>query len=201
MQAGLSAGNDTAPWVSDGKPSLTACASYTFRDGNDNLYPCVSGINRGKYAYNNVQLYVATWYHKFNRSWHMATEAWYMYERDVPAVNGPIPPETNAGPAFCAPGEIRCFAPEWAAVNYLQKEFSTKNYLSLRTDFLNDLKGQRTGFQTKYSEHTLMWGHWIGTTLLLRPELRFEHSYDVPAYDGGKRKDQLTFAMDAVWKF
>jgi hypothetical protein len=205
VQAGFSAGNDIAPWATDAKPSLTACVSYRFNQGNDNLYPCVSGINDGKYGYNNVQLFVTTWYHKFNKSWHMATESWYMYQRDVPSVtpglSNPLPTEPNANGAFCAIGELKCVAPEWAIANYLQKEFSAKNYISVRTDFLNDLKGQRTGFQTKYSENTLMWGHWVGTTVLFRPELRFEHSYDARAYDGGIRNSQFTFSMDVVFKF
>jgi hypothetical protein len=205
VQAGFSAGNDIAPWATDAKPSLAACVSYTFNRGNDNLYPCVSGINSGKYGYNNVQLVVTTWYHRFNKSWHMATESWYMYQRDVPSVtpglSNPLPTEPNANGAFCTVGVLKCFAPEWAIVNYLQKEFSTKNFVSIRTDFLNDLKGQRTGFQTKYSENTLMWGHWVGTTVLFRPELRFEHSYDVPAYDGGIRNSQFTFSMDVIFKF
>jgi Putative beta-barrel porin-2, OmpL-like. bbp2 len=205
VQAGFSAGNDIAPWARDAKPSLTACVSYTFRDGNDNLYPCVSGINSGKYGYNNVQLFVNTWYHKFNKSWHMATEAWYMYQRDVPSVTpglaNPLPTEPNANGAFCNAGELKCLAPEWAAVNYLQREFSAKNYISIRTDFLDDRKGQRTGFATKYSEHTFMWGHWVGNTVLFRPELRYEHSYDTRAYDAGIKANQLTFAMDVIFKF
>jgi hypothetical protein len=36
---------------------------------------CANGINSGKYAYNNLQHYDATWYHKFNAKWHTATEA------------------------------------------------------------------------------------------------------------------------------
>jgi hypothetical protein len=200
-QLGLSAGNDIAPWASGAKPSLTACVSYTFNHGKDNLYPCASGINSGKYAYNNVQLFVNTWYHKFNQRWHMATETWYMYQRQVPAAGGPIPPEPNTNPAFCSPGQITCFAPEWAAVNYLEREFSTKDYISLRTDFLNDIKGQRTGFKSKYSEHSIMWGHWIGNTVLFRPELRFERSYDTRAYDGGRKHNQFTFSTDVIFKF
>jgi len=205
VQSGLSAGNDIAPWATDAKPSLTACVSHTFNNGNDNIYPCASGINRGKYGYNNVQFFVNTWYHKFNQHWHMATETWYMYQRDVPSVTpglaNPLPTEANANGALCAPGQLKCFAPEWAAVNYLQREFSKKNYLSIRNDVLADLKGQRTGFKTKYSEHTIMWGHWIGTTVLFRPELRFEHSYDVPAYDNGLKNSQFTFAVDVIFKF
>jgi hypothetical protein len=46
-----------------------------------------------------------------------------------------------------------------------------------------------------------MWGRWIGTTVLFRSELRFEHSYDIPAYDNGSKKSQFTFAVDAIFKF
>jgi hypothetical protein len=148
-----------------------------------------------------VQLFVTTWYHKFNESWHMATEAYYEYERDVPSVFGPISPEPNTNGAFYMPGQPRCFAGEWAAVNYLQRQFSKHDYMSIRTDLLDDMKGQRTGVKTLYSEHALMWGHWIGTTVLFRPELRFEHSYDAGAYDLGTKHNQLSGAIDVIFKF
>jgi hypothetical protein len=74
-----------------------------------------------------VQLFVGTWYHKFNDFWHM-----------VPNANG----------AYCAPGQQTCFAPEWTTVNYLQKQFSKKDYVSIRNEFLDDAKGHRTGFKT-----------------------------------------------------
>ena len=201
VNLGLSGGNDIAPWAAGSKPSLTACVAYTFNAGNDEIYPCASGINSGKYAYNNVQLFVSTWYHKFSESWHMATEGYYEYEREVPSVFGSISPEPNTNGAVCRPGEERCFAGEWAIVNYLQKQFSKSNYISLRTDLLDDTKGQRTGFQTMYSEHSLTWGHWIGSTVLFRPELRFERSYSTPAYDVGAKHGQFTFAMDVVFRF
>ncbi len=201
LQLGLTASHDVAPWTSDARPSVTACVSHTFRDGNDNVYACANGINSGRYAYNNLQMFDNTWYHKFNGSWHMAAEAWYMYQRDVPSVFGPVEPERGTHGAFCAPGQIRCFAPEWAMVDYVERQLSAKNYISLRTDFLDDRKGQRTGFKTRYAEATLMWGHWVGTTVLLRPELRFDHSFDGPAYNNGTRGSQFQLAMDAIFKF
>ena len=201
IQAGVQASNDTAPWVNDAKPSLTACVSYTVTGQNDNYYLCANGINHGKYAFNNVQHFDATWYHKLNPSTHIATEAWYMYERDVPNVSAPIAPEAGANPAFCSPGQLRCFAPEWSAVNYLEKELSKKDYLSIRNVVLDDMKGQRTGFKTWYSEHEFMYGHWIGSTILFRPGIRFERAYDRTAYDSGARKNQFSFAMDVIFKF
>jgi hypothetical protein len=201
VQLGLTASHDVAPWTQDAKPSLTACVSYTFNQGNDNLYPCLNGINRGRYAYNNLQMFDTTWYHKFNASWHMATEAWYMYQRGVPSISGPVSPEKGTNGAFCSPGEFRCMAPEWAIVNYIEKQVSEKNYVSIRSDFLDDMKGQRTGFKSRYAEATLMWGRWVGSTILLRPEIRFDHALDRRAYDYGTRKSQFQLAMDVIFKF
>jgi hypothetical protein len=119
----------------------------------------------------------------------------------VPSVFGPIAPEKGANGAFCSAGQVRCFAPELAVVNYVEKQFSAKNYLSIRTDFLDDIKGQRTGYKTRYAEETLMWGHWVGNTVILRPELRFDRSFDVAAYDNGTRRGQFQFAMDVILKY
>jgi hypothetical protein len=201
VQAGITAGHDVALWTPDARPSATACISYTTHSVNDNLYVCANGINSGKYAYNNLQQYDSTWYHKFSKSVHLATETWYMYERDVPAVGGSIQPENGANGAYCFPGEQRCTAPEYAAVSYLQKELSAHDFLSLRADFLDDKKGQRTGYATRYSENTIMACHWIGTTVQIRPELRFDRAWDRPAYDVGRHQNQLTVASDLIFHF
>ncbi len=185
VQLGITGGHDVALWTPDAKPSGTGCLSYTTASVNDNVYICANGINDGKYAYNNLQQYDVTWYHKFSKTVHMATEAWYMYERDVPALGGTIRPETGANGAYCLTGEQRCTAPEYAVVNFLQKELSPHDFLSFRSDFLDDKKGQRTGYATRYSENTVMWCHWIGTTVQIRPELRFERAWDQKAYDQG----------------
>jgi hypothetical protein len=201
LQAGITGGHDVAPWTQDAKPSGTACVSYTTRSVNDNFYVCANGINGGKYAYNNLQQYDATWYHKFSKTWHIATEVWYMYERGVPAVGGTVQPETGANAAYCLPGEQRCTAPEYAMVNFLQKELSGHDFVSFRSDFLDDKKGQRTGYATRYSENTIMWCHWMGTTVQIRPELRFERAWDMNAYDNGRRHNQLTAASDLIFHF
>jgi hypothetical protein len=201
VQLGITGGQDVALWSGDAKPSGTACLSYTTKSVNDNLYVCANGINDGKYAYNNLQQYDATWYHKFSKTVHMATESWYMYERDVPALAGTIKAETGANGAYCLPGEQRCTAPEYAVVNFLQRELSTHDFLSFRSDFLDDKKGQRTGYATKYSENSIMWGHWIGATVQLRPELRFERAWDRKAYDNGRRQNQFTAASDLIFHF
>ena len=207
VQVGLSAGNDVAPWVGEtnAKPTFNACVGYTWHAGGDNVYVCDNSTNSGKYAYNNVQAYYATWYHKINNSWHTASESWYMWEKNVPNANNPNASTllvTGANGAICnSASELACYAPEWAMVNYLVKQFSAKDYLTIRNEYFNDIKGQRTGFRTQYSEHLLGWAHWIGTTVLFRPELRFEHAYDAPAYNAGTKKSQLVFASDVIFHF
>ena len=201
VQAGLSASHDVAPWTPDAKPAFTGCVSYTTASVNDNVYICANGINDGKYAYNNLQMYDATWYHKVGKTWHLATEVYSMSQRDVPSVDGSITPEKGTNGAHCRPGQQRCFASEWAAVNYINKQLSPHDFVSLRTDFLNDKKGQRTGYATRYSEETLMLSHWVGTTLQIRPEIRFDHAWDRPAYDNGKRQNQFTVATDLILHF
>lgn len=202
LQIGISAGHDVAPWsTKDAKPSGTACLDYTTRSVNDNFYICANGINTAKCAYNNIQQYDATWYHRFNKRIHMASEAWFMYERDVPSAGGPIVPETNTNAAACAPGLARCTAPEYAAVNFLQYELGAHDFITVRTDFLNDKKGQRTSYQTRYSEETLSWTHWFGSTIQLRPELRFDRAWDRPAYGNGRHQNQFTAASDLIVHF
>jgi hypothetical protein len=205
VQLGISGGHDVALWTSDAKPSAIFCLNYSTKSNNDNFYGCANGINDGKYAYNNLQDYDFTWYHKFNSKWHMATETWYMYERDVPNVAGnvpnPITPELGANGAFCKVGMLRCTAPEYAIVNYINREINSKFMIGFRSDFLDDKKGQRTGFATKYTENTLYATRYIGTTIMLRPELRFDHSWDLDAYNGGKARNQFFFGMDLIYKF
>jgi hypothetical protein len=201
LQAGLTGGHDVALWTSDAKPSATACVSHTTSSVNDNVYLCANGINDGKYAYNNVQQYDGTWYHKFSKTWHTATEAYVMYQREVPSTTGSIKPQANTYAATCRPGLETCFAPEYAAINYILKQLSEHDFVGFRSDLLNDKKGQRTGVNTKYTENTLMLSHWIGTTVQIRPEIRFDHSWDRKAYDRGAHKSQLTVACDLIFHY
>jgi hypothetical protein len=86
-------------------------------------------------------------------------------------------------------------------VNYVNKQLSPHDFISFRTDFLNDKKGQRTGYATKYTEGTLMLSHWIGTTVQIRPEIRFDHAWDRRSYDNGTRTNQFTVASDVIFHF
>jgi len=203
VQFGAHAGNDVAAWEKiDAKFTPVACIRWTSGDNNDSIYPCVNSINNGKYAYDNIQMFVTTWSHKFNSSWNMQTEAYYTYQRDVPSVFGPLPIEPNTNGAVCPFPQVSCFAAAWAVVNYQNFKVSKSDYFVLRNEYFDDTRGQRTGTQTRYSTHSIGWGHWFNAwgenTGLFRPELRYEHSYNAAAYNLGTRKDQLIFAADVI---
>ena len=70
-----------------------------------------------------------------------------------------------------------------------------------RPDLLNDKKGQRTGIPGKYTENTLYATKYIGNTIMLRPELRFDHSWGARGYDNGTARNQFFFGMDVIYKF
>jgi hypothetical protein len=205
VQLGVSAGHDVAIWSDDRKASGIACINYSTKSNHDNFYACANGINDGKYAYNNLQHYDATWYHKFSSKWHSATEGYIMYQREVPNVAGnvtnPVATETGANGAYCAAGQLRCTAPEWAIINYINREVNSKLMVGFRSDMLNDKKGQRTGIAGKYTENTLYATKYIGSTIMLRPELRFDHSWDRRGYDNGTARNQFFFGMDLIYKF
>lgn len=192
VQLGVNGSNDTAIWNSAARPSLQACVRWVSKSNDDMLYPCVNNFNESDYNYNNVQMYVMTWGHRFSQSFHMLTESYYMYGRNVPGFGpGETPGITGSSPL---PGK----AGEYGIVNYLNFELSPSNMLSFRNEFYNDQKGQRTGFATRYTSHTVGVTHWVSQDLEIRPELRYEHSYDLPAYDEGKKSSQTVALLDAI---
>ena len=232
VQVGVSPGCEIAPWKETGrlaKLTLNACVQYMWHESRDDIYVCDNSLNSGKYAYNNLNAFYFTWYHVINKSWHSSTESWYQYERDTPNLNNPnvgLIGSTAPDPIliFGANGarcnnatETTCYAPEWAVVNYLEDQINPHNYISIRNEVFDDIRGQRTGTKGWYTEHLFGWGHWIGTTVLFRPEVRWEHIYnpnlgltapppgtknELPgSYDNGLRHSQLTLASDIIWFF
>jgi Putative beta-barrel porin-2, OmpL-like. bbp2 len=202
LQYGISAGNDISPFARGATPTFTGCLRYSTSSNNDNVYACVNSVNSGKFAYNNLQSYYTTWYHRFrNPHLHMATEFWYMYENNTPAagtvtgygVNGPYGADCRTG--------TRCTSIEYAVVNYLMYEISPHDAIGLRNEMLDDGSGQRTGYKTIYSEHAVTWNHYFTDNIYVRPELRFEHSYNATAYNDGTARNQFIFAGDLILKY
>jgi len=218
IQLELSAGNDVAAW--DFKHAIltpAACVSWTSDNGNDNVYPCINGLNDGRYNYNNIQQPVVTWYHHFDqkgplKNFHTANENWFMWQRQVPNVNhGPVPPGVNppylipnTNGAICSGTQLRCTAAEYAFVSYILYQWSPRLSFTLRNGFFDDFQGQRTGYRTEYYENLIGLTYWVGEMMTVRPEVVYEHSFREKVYDAnpitgaGRNRNQVTFAMDAI---
>ncbi|GAB2535182.1 outer membrane beta-barrel protein [Rhodanobacter koreensis] len=192
VQLGINGSNDTAVWNSAARPTLQACVRWVSASNNDILYPCINSLNGNNYNYNNVQMYVMTWGHRFSEHVHILTEAYRMFGRNIPGY-GP-----GGAPGVAGSSALAGEAGEFGVVNYLNIELDTKNLLSIRNEFYDDEKGQRTGYATRYSSHTIGLTHWVSQDLEIQPELRYEHSYDLNAYDGGRKDYQAVALIDAI---
>ncbi len=209
IQLGLTAGNDTAPWDPDALVSPLACIQWISASNTDSIYGCANSINGAAYRYNNVNQLVATWTHKFTPTLNMATEAWYMWEKDVPACSGMT--NTPGGislPFGCAPnltpnstGANTGFTQEWAIVNYINWQVTAKDSFSLRNEFMNDVNGQRTGTATRYYGIGLGMTHFFKQNVFLRPEMVYYQAMDNPAFQQGTKFTQLVAAVDLIIRF
>jgi hypothetical protein len=71
-----------------------------------------------------------------------------------------------------------CYAPEWAITNYVEHNFwSNTASLNIRSEIVNDIKGQRTGTPGFYEEHMVGFDFWAGSSITFRPELSYIHSF------------------------
>ena len=183
------------------QPSLVACVRYTWDNGNDNIYPCMDGINNGNWGYNNLQWYGFTYYHKFSDKWHLSFEAYDLHQRNVPNLNNPVAAAAiaNGGTPF-SPQYIGVNAPDAAQCNnssalsctataigtvaYLNYQFSPLDNISIRPEFYDDEQGQRTGVKTRYANFGVGWQHWMSPQIELRPEIDYDQSIDRNAFNG-----------------
>ena len=206
LEVGVHAGNDMAPWSHSAQINGLLMARWVSKDNNNSLYGGINSLGNGNYTqqHDNLQMLVMTWGHKFNETFHMMTEAYYMWENHAltggSVINGPAQPFfTGVGPGVLIPGTERAIG----AVNYFQILVSKKDYFSIRTDFLDDPQAGRTGYATWYSSHTLGFVHYFNDYIRIRPEIRYERAYadGITPYDNGTKKDQYTAAMDLIIRF
>jgi len=209
------------------QPSLTLCLRYESDDGNTVFYPCLNGINKGNWGYNNLQWHGFTFYHRFDAQWHVDFETYWMSENDVPNLNNPqaVALFNNGGTpfspqnlnfnspnlAYCGKlAVLDCTVNAFGIVSYINYSPDRLDNISLRPEFYDDPNGWRTGTgkPTKYADLTLSWQHWLSPQIEFRPEISWWHSYRVAAFNGdvyagisGNKSDMTEFASDVIIHF
>ena len=194
VQLGVHGGDDSAPWNDSSRLSFQGCVRWVSKSNNDMLYPCVESYNFSKQTYNNLQEFVLTWGHRFSRRVHTLTEVYRIFVRDQQGAPAGVP----GYPLGEAPNFPTGHNPARGIVNYFNIELDSSNMMSIRNEFYDDEQGQRTGFATRYSSHTVGLTHWVSQDLEIRPELRYERAYDFPAYNNGKKNYQATALVDVI---
>jgi Putative beta-barrel porin-2, OmpL-like. bbp2 len=198
--------------------SLAACVQYQTDSGRDAVYPCIDNVNNARWGYNNLNWYGGTYYHKFSEKLHVAFEGYYMYQRGVwnraytgvGYANNPVDPYFGtpwygmANPprqAICNVTLPTCTANEYGLLAYWNYQVGTFDNFTLRTEFYDDIKGQRTGYATRYSDITAGWQHWVGPQIEVRPEVGYYRALDVAAFDNGTARRLWFLGGDVVWHF
>jgi len=209
------------------QPTGVMCVRYESSDGNDVIYPCLDGINDGKWGYNNLQWHGFTYYHKFNDHWHIDFETYYMSENGVPNNRNaqavalfedggtPFSPQyVKFNPpnlAYCANAAVlRCDVESVGVLTYINYTIDPLNNITLRPEYYYDPQGWRTGTggYTQYFEATLGWQHWLSPQIEFRPELSYWRSFHTPAYNGdpyagipANKFSTTEFASDVIIHF
>jgi hypothetical protein len=84
----------------------------------------------------------------------------------------------NPNTSFTGKRATYCYAPEWALTNYVEHNFwNNAASLNIRSEVVDDIKGQRTGTPGFYEEHMVGFDFWVGTTVTFRPELSYIHTF------------------------
>jgi hypothetical protein len=61
--------------------------------------------------------------------------------------------------------------------------------------------GPHGGTKSRNASHTIGLSHQFSDLVIIRPEIGFYHSYDVPAFDLGKNKNLLMSGFDFTIRF
>lgn len=202
---GVHSGNDVMPWNEARHiPTALAMLRWVSRDNNDSLWGGVDSFNGGSFKgdHDNLQQFNLTWSHRFTEQFFTMTEGYYIYQYDA-AQGGTCnfgPPRSFGGGGGCGP-IIPGKSSSIGLVNYTEVKVSDKDYISARTDYLNDINGQRTGYTTRYMSFTLGLAHQFNNLIQVRPEVRYESAFKATPYDLGTSKSQTTAAVDMIAKF
>jgi hypothetical protein len=212
VQGAIHSGTDMAPWYPGAVPTGFFGWRWVSQSNNDAFYTCLNNINNAKFRFfkqygqqlghDNFNYIVSTWEHRFTEKIHTKTEAYYMWQFD--AVVGGTP---SAGPpqSFGGGGGIGKFlpgnSPAYGVLNYTMFAVSQRDYFTVRNEWWRDQRGERSGFATNYSSHTIGLSHQFNDTMMLRPEIGFYHSYDVPAFNLGTSRNLLMYGFDFTIRF
>jgi len=189
---------------------------YIAPGGHDSSYIGMNSLNNGHFGFNNLQEAIGSYSHKFNDKYWTTFEGQYMYQKG-----------SSTGPTAQVPFVDGFYATKpgyvWAGgiVNYTCDRIAPNAFLTLRNEWWDDPSGFRSGYSSAYYETSFGATWWLNKLLVIRPEVRFDHSFKhnglesasgadnstgapaimAGAYDNGTKQSQGTLACDITYHF
>ena len=212
VQGAIQSGTDMAPWYAGALPTGFFGWRWISESNNDAFYTCLNNINNGKFRYfyadghlaghDNFNYIVTTWEHRFSKKMHTKTEAYYMWQFDgvvggTPSLGPPMSFGGGGGLGKFLPGN----SPAYGVLNYTMYKLSKRDYFTVRNEWWDDTRGERSGFATNYSSHTIGISHQFNDLIMVRPEIGFYHSYNEPAFNLGKSNNLLMGGFDLTIRY
>jgi hypothetical protein len=212
VQGAIESGTDMAPWYRGALATGFLGWRWLSESNNDAFYTCLNNFNNAKFRYfwadghlaghDNFNYIVTTWEHRFSKRVHTKTEAYFMWQYNA-VVGGT--PELAPPQSFGGGGGLGKYLPgaslTYGILNYTMFQLSKRDYFTVRNEWWNDQEGQRSGFATNYSSHTIGISHQFNDLMMIRPEIGYYHSYNVPAFNLGRNNNLLMGGFDFTIRF
>jgi hypothetical protein len=176
----------------------------------------MNSLNNGKFGFNNLQECIESYTHKFNETWWTTSEFQYMWTHGCSTVpTEKVPIEDGFFPVK----DGRAYTT--GIVNYTCRRMSGNSFLTFRNEYWADPDGYRSGYASSYYEGSIGAQWWPNKLIMIRPEVRYEHAFQVGGlasssagfnttgapinvhgpYDNGQKTSQVTVAIDLTYHF
>jgi hypothetical protein len=212
FQAAIHAGTDMAPWYPGALPTGAFGLRWVSQSNNDAMYTWLNAINDAKFrrfdvdgqpaGHDNFNYIVSTWEHRFNPLLVTKTEAYFMWQDDAvvggtPSI-GPIQPWGGGGGIGA---NIPGWTYTWGVLNFTVIGLTQWDFLTVRNEYWKDTDGERSGYPSVYTSDAIGWSHNFNANFQIRPEIGYYRSWTVPAFDDGRRKNQVMAGFDCTIHF
>ncbi len=186
---GVHGGGDIAPWSAQAIPSFLGFLQWTDLAKINSIWTGVGSLNNGQYrqSHDNLQQFSLNWTHRLSDTFFIQTEGYYEYQFNARKGGSCLfGPSESYAPALCGP-VIPGYSSSIALVNFIEYQSSERQYWSLRSDYVNDFQGQRSGYATSYFGWTFGTSFGLTPAIKIRPEFRFNLASSLLPFDNGSK--------------
>lgn len=180
VQSGVMLGDDIFIDPAD-NPTYMGSVKWVQSDGRSSvLFSVILGKGRFDAAHNfhNPEIFDLVVTHKFNPRLNYSFEGLYGFTFDVPGVG---------------------FANWFGILNYLTYDLTPRLSGTVRSEFFDDVQGQRTGFSGLYATLTAGVQFRPRKDVIIRPEFRYDYNSDSRPFES--RHGLFTAATDVILRW